>query len=593
MKAIILSARSRIGRSSLRRGFLLIPVSLVLVGFALCRTAQAVTPAPDGGYAGNNTAEGTSSLLSLTSGTNNTANGFQALYHDTTGSNNTAVGTNALFNNTTGNFNLANGVQALFHNTSGSYNMANGIGALFSNATGDYNVATGLNSLFNNTTGVGNTAHGISALFSNTGGNNNTATGWLALNSNVSGDANTATGVQALNSNTSGNNTANGFQALFSNTSGSYNTANGIQALYSNVSGHDNTATGDYALYNNTAGDNNTASGRLALYDNTTGSQNTAYGLFALENTTSGNNNIALGANAGINLTVGDNNIDIGNTGVAGESGIIRIGTDGTHTDTFLAGSVTLTGSGNVRLNGGDFRPLGTQADGVRWVDESGVIQAHIHRYGAVDNRLYFTNNGSGNLTGVYLAQGATSFTSTSDERLKSDVEPISGILEKIKDIRVVSFNMATLSADPATGEMKVDRNPPPRTTRDGTVIKDQIGTMAQDWIANFPELVVEPQADNQYYGLAYDRIGIIALGAIKELSSIVSQKDTEIARLAAKLASITVKQEALIAQQQKDFQATIAQQQKQIEALTVGLQKVTAQLESSKPATRVVTNAQ
>ena len=36
---------------------------------------------------------------------------------------------------------------------------------------------------------------------------------------------------------------------------------------------------------------------------------------------------------------------------------------------------------------------------------------------------------------------------------------------------------------------------------------------------------------------------------------------------------------------------ATIAQQQKQIEALTAGLQKVSAQLEASKPAAQVVNN--
>ena len=40
-----------------------------------------------------------------------------------------------------------------------------------------------------------------------------------------------------------------------------------------------------------------------------------------------------------------------------------------------------------------------------------------------------------------------------------------------------------------------------------------------------------------------------------------------------------------------KDFQATVAQQQKQIEALTAGLQKVSAQLEASKPAPQVVNN--
>ncbi len=44
--------------SSLRRcGLLLIP--LILVCFALLPRAQAVLPAPDGGYPGGNTAEGT------------------------------------------------------------------------------------------------------------------------------------------------------------------------------------------------------------------------------------------------------------------------------------------------------------------------------------------------------------------------------------------------------------------------------------------------------------------------------------------------------------------------------------------------------
>ena len=43
--------------------------------------------------------------------------------------------------------------------------------------------------------------------------------------------------------------------------------------------------------------------------------------------------------------------------------------------------------------------------------------------------------------------------------------------------------------------------------------------------------------------------------------------------------------------QQRKDFEAAIARQQKQIEALTAGLQKVSAQLEASKPAPQMVKN--
>ena len=43
-------------------------------------------------------------------------------------------------------------------------------------------------------------------------------------------------------------------------------------------------------------------------------------------------------SSAGINLTTGSNNIDIGAPGVAGESGVIRIGKSPTATATFIAG---------------------------------------------------------------------------------------------------------------------------------------------------------------------------------------------------------------------------------------------------------------
>ena len=47
------------------------------------------------------------------------------------------------------------------------------------------------------------------------------------------------------------------------------------------------------------------------------------------------------------------------------------------------------------------------------------------------------------------------------------------------------------------------------------------------------------------------------------------------------------------VAEQEKNLQATATRQQKQIEALTVGLQKVNAQLEASNPAPQVVNNNQ
>ena len=177
--------------------------------------------------------------------------------------------------------------------------------------------------------------------------NANTAEGDSALFSLTTGSTNTAIGFHALFTNSTGfDNTAIGAYALFANTTGFYNTANGVNALLSNTTGNYNTANGAWALYNNTIGISNTANGPYALYSNSTGSNNTADGLNALLSNTTGGYNIALGLSAGINLTTGDHNIDIGNAGVAGESRIIRIGTAGTQTATFIAGirGVPITG---------------------------------------------------------------------------------------------------------------------------------------------------------------------------------------------------------------------------------------------------------
>src|ERR1700730_17715467 len=83
------------------RGFLFIAVALAC--FALLPMARAVTPAPDGGYPNNTTAEGANALLSLTTGIDNTAVGFGALFHTTTGGYNTAIGEQHLYTNVTGN----------------------------------------------------------------------------------------------------------------------------------------------------------------------------------------------------------------------------------------------------------------------------------------------------------------------------------------------------------------------------------------------------------------------------------------------------------------------------------------------------------
>jgi hypothetical protein len=151
----------------------------------------------------------------------------------------------------------------------------------------------------------------------------------------------------ALYSNTNGAlNTASGAYALYANTSGYDNTANGARTLYSNISGCFNTANGYFSLLSNLNGNANTANGYRALGSNTNGNDNTADGAFALENNTSGSFNIALGYNAGSSLTTGSNNIAIGNPGTSSDDATIRIGTQGTQTNTFIAGIYGATVSG-------------------------------------------------------------------------------------------------------------------------------------------------------------------------------------------------------------------------------------------------------
>jgi len=53
----------------------LVFVFLLIGFFGLFPRGKAVSPAPDGGYPGGNTAEGQNALFSLTSGTYNTAVG--------------------------------------------------------------------------------------------------------------------------------------------------------------------------------------------------------------------------------------------------------------------------------------------------------------------------------------------------------------------------------------------------------------------------------------------------------------------------------------------------------------------------------------
>jgi hypothetical protein len=229
------------------------------------------------------------------------------------------------------------------------------------------NTSTGPSALYSITSGNYNTGIGGYALEKNTQGSHNTALGYFALNGNTTGADNTATGYTALNFNTTGHdNAATGSYALEANTIGNSNAALGSYALTANTTGTDNTATGMKSLFTNTTGAQNTADGYFALYLST-GSRNTGIGMRALNYLSTGEDNVALGYEAGYNVTTGSANIEIGAQGEKDDAQTIRLGTQGTQKQAFVAGIFGATAAAGVPVVITSTGQLGTVTSSARF----------------------------------------------------------------------------------------------------------------------------------------------------------------------------------------------------------------------------------
>jgi len=325
-----------------------------------------------------------------------------------------------------------------------------------------------------------------------------------------------------------------GAGTLLANTADE-NTATGAGALLNNTTGEENTANGTFALVSNTEGNQNTAVGDNALFSNTEAGFNTATGHSALFSNTTGSSNTAIGQSALFDNTTGDSNVAIG----------------------FLALSSS-TGSNNIGLGAGAGFNV-TSADNVICIGALGDN---------VSNRCYIghirgATVGNGDGINVIVDSNGQLGTSNSSRRFKKDIKPMDQTSEAILALKPVTFHYKHLDSK------KAENTP-------------QFGLIAEDVAEVNPDLVVlDP--DGKPFTVRYDAVNAMLLNEFLKEHKKVEEQQTNITQLDTKMAN----QAAIIAQQQKGMEVLTAQLKEQ----AAQIQKVSAQIEVSKSATKVTVN--
>ncbi len=413
------------------------------------------------------------------------------------------------------------------------FNTAEGFGALFALTTGTFNTALGFKALNADTSGGSNTAVGGQALLHNNLGNYNTAIGENALVFNTSGSFNMALGQGALATNTGGdNNTAMGFQALNTNTTSGI-TAVGYQALRNNTTSPRNVAVGFQALFSNTDSPNGSNAFGYQAVQTSNARWNNGFGEFALQNATGQQNN-GFGAWALRADTSGANNTAFGSGAlIAVDTGNNNIGIG------FGAGSTITSADGVIAIGSG----VGSNQTNRTFVGN--LTNAQIQSFNAGTIKYVTSEVATGRL-------GVTAVVSS--RRYKYDIKPMDKVSEGI------------LALKPATFRVKKEWD------TSGLL---GFGLIAEDVEEVNPDLVYHNEK-GQPESVRYEAVNALLLNEFLKEHKKVEAQQASIAQL-----------KSTVALQQKEMQVLTAQLKEQ----AAQIQKVSAQVEMSRPAPKEVAN--
>ena len=404
------------------------------------------------------------------------------------------------------------------------------------------NTALGVNALdsVNPAVGINNVAVGFNALTDNTDGFYNVAIGSAALANNTTGDFNMAIGAGALEQNNGNFNLAIGFRVLFMNTTGVHLTGIGAAAMRNNTTASFNTAVGTGALRENTTTEFNVAvgDGALAAFNGATFTDgaNTALGSLALNALTSGQENVVVGRRALETITSGSNNVVMG----------------------WRSGDNLTTGNGNTFIGNQAGVNEGPNVDNVICLGNLGDTQAAgqvTPNRCFIGNIVNVTTGGPAPSVAVVIDQDGQLGTVASSRQFKKDIKPIDQASEAILKLKPVTFHYKDR-------DVKRDLTP-------------QFGLIAEDVEQVNRDLVVYGK-DGKLWTVRYDAVNVMLLNEFLKEHKKVEEQQASIADL-----------KSTVALQQQEMQVLTAQLKEQ----AAQIQKVSAQLEASKPAPKIVAN--